>query len=89
MRNIYKILVEKPERKILLMRPESRWGDAAKIDLRHRVRRCGLASTGSGYGPVTGTSERGKGLSVPLKGKELFDFLSGYQLLKKDCVAWG
>jgi hypothetical protein len=34
-RNVYRILVVKPERKSPLRRPRRRWGDNIKMDLRY------------------------------------------------------
>jgi hypothetical protein len=45
MRNAYKILVGKPERKKPQVRPKRRWKD---IKIYFRVRGCGLDSSGSG-----------------------------------------
>jgi len=44
--NAYKILVVKPTRKIPLRGPRRRW----KGNYRNSVGRCGLDSSGSGYG---------------------------------------
>jgi hypothetical protein len=37
---------------------------------------------------VVGSCERGDKHSGSTKGGELFDYLSDYQLLKKDCAPW-
>jgi hypothetical protein len=55
MRNEYRILVVEPEGKRQLRRPSCRWDN--KMCLREIGYR--LDSTGSGKGPVTGSSERG------------------------------
>jgi hypothetical protein len=48
-RNVYKVLVGKPEGKSLLGRPRRRWEDGIKMDLRDTGWGCGgLYSTGSG-----------------------------------------
>jgi len=58
MRNAYKILVGKPERKRPRGRPRSRWEDNIKMDLKgNSVGGCGLDSSGSGYGPVVGSCD--------------------------------
>jgi hypothetical protein len=47
-RNAYKFLVGKPEDVRLFGRPRLRWEDNIKMDLSHRVGRCGLDSCISG-----------------------------------------
>jgi hypothetical protein len=47
-RNTYKILVEKPERKRPLRTPRQRWEDTIKMDLKE----IGLHTTGSYLEPV-------------------------------------
>jgi hypothetical protein len=37
MRNVYKILVSKPEMKRLLVRPRLRWEDNIKMDIKKRI----------------------------------------------------
>jgi hypothetical protein len=52
--------VGKPEEKRPLGRPTRRWEDGIRMDLREiGLGGCGLDSTGSGYGPVTGCGECG------------------------------
>jgi hypothetical protein len=49
MRNAYKIMVGKLERKRSLRRPRCRWEDNIKMELtENSVGRCGLDSSGSG-----------------------------------------
>jgi hypothetical protein len=61
MTNPYNIFVGKPEGKILLGR------------CRRRVVRCGLVSSGSGQGPVTGSCEHSSEPSHCIKGGEFLD----------------
>jgi hypothetical protein len=69
MRNAYKIPVGKPERKTPLERPRRRPQDNIKTDFKtNRVQRCGLDSSGSGYGPVAGSCEHGNEHSGSTKG---------------------
>ena len=55
-RDIYRVLVGKPERKRPLGRPRCRWEDNIKIDLQDvGWGGYGLNRAGSGYGQVAGT----------------------------------
>jgi hypothetical protein len=48
-RNVYRVLVGKPEGKRPLERPRGRWEDGIKMDLREVVwGGCGVDSSGSG-----------------------------------------
>jgi hypothetical protein len=47
-RNMYRVLVGKPERKRLLPRPSGRWEDRIRMDLRVIDWGCGMDSPGSG-----------------------------------------
>jgi hypothetical protein len=60
-RKVYKVLVGKPEGKRPLGRPRRRWEDGIRMDLRETGLGggCGLDSTVSGQGPVTGCCECG------------------------------
>jgi hypothetical protein len=59
-RNVYKVLVGKPEGKRPLGRPRRRWEDGIRMDLRKiGLGGCGLDSTASGQGPVAGCCECG------------------------------
>jgi hypothetical protein len=58
-REVYKVLVRKPEGKRLLGRPRRRWKDGIRMDLRGLAWECGLDSTVSGQGPVAGCCECG------------------------------
>lgn len=49
---------------------------------------CGLDSSGPGEGPVAGCFEHGSEMSVCIKDKKLFDWLSDFQLLKKNFASW-
>jgi hypothetical protein len=54
-RDVYRVLVGKPEGKRPLERPRRRWEDGIKMDLREIVwGGCGVDSRGSGWGPVVG-----------------------------------
>jgi hypothetical protein len=57
-RNVYKVLVGKPEVKRPLGRPRRRWEDGIRIDLREIGLGC-VDSTVSGQGPVAGCCECG------------------------------
>jgi hypothetical protein len=59
-RNVYKVLVGKPEGKRPLDRPRCRWEDGIRMDLRETdLGGCGLDSNVSGQGPVAGCCECG------------------------------
>jgi hypothetical protein len=61
-REVYKVLVGKPEGKRPLGRPRRRWEDGIRTDLREIGLGggvCGLDSTDSGQGPVAGCCECG------------------------------
>jgi hypothetical protein len=59
-RNVYRVLVGKPEGKRPLGRPRRRWEDGIGMDLRViGLGGCGLDSTVSGQGPVAGCCECG------------------------------
>jgi hypothetical protein len=47
-RNVYKLLLGKPEGKGPLERPRRRWEDGIKMDFREIGGGCGLNSSGSG-----------------------------------------
>jgi hypothetical protein len=52
-RNVYTVLVGKPERKRPLGRPRRRWDDRIKMDLWETGwKGCGVDSPGSAYGPL-------------------------------------
>jgi hypothetical protein len=59
MRNAYKLLVRKPERKRLVGIPRRRWKNNIKMDLQDIILECGLDSDGSGSGPVAFSCEYG------------------------------
>jgi hypothetical protein len=42
----------------------------------------------SGQEPVTGSCEHGNEPSVSINGGEFLDYISDYQLLKKDSASW-
>jgi hypothetical protein len=63
-RNVYRVLVGKPEGKKPLGRPRRRWSDGIKTDLKGTgwgggVGVCAMDSSGSGQGPVAGSREHG------------------------------
>jgi hypothetical protein len=59
-KQVYKVLVGKPEGKRPLGRPRRRWEDGIRMDLREiGLGGCGLDSTVSGQGPVAGCCECG------------------------------
>jgi hypothetical protein len=58
-RNVYRVLVGKPEGKRPLERPRRRWEDGIKIDLREIGWGCGVDSAGLGQGPLAGCCECG------------------------------
>jgi hypothetical protein len=47
-RNVYRVLVGKPEGKRPVGRPRCRWKDGIKMDLRETGWGCGVDSPGSG-----------------------------------------
>jgi hypothetical protein len=65
-RNVYRVLVGKPQGKRPLGRPRRRWEDGIKMDLREiGWGGCGVDSTGSGWGSLAGCCECGFELSGP------------------------
>jgi hypothetical protein len=71
-RNTYKMLVGKHEQQKPLRRPKHRWEDNIEMELkRNKMARCGLDSSGSGYGPVTSSCEYYNEPLRSLKGGEL------------------
>jgi hypothetical protein len=63
-RNVYRVLVGKPEGKRPLVRPRRRQEDGLKLDLREFGSGvCGVDSAGSGWGPLPGCCECGDGPS--------------------------
>jgi hypothetical protein len=62
-RNVYKVLVGKPEGKRPLGRSRRTWEYGIRMYLREIGLGCGLDSTGSGQGPVGGRCECGDELS--------------------------
>jgi hypothetical protein len=59
-RKVYRVLVGNPEGKRPLGRPRRRWEDGVRLYLRETgLGGCGLDSTVSGQGPVTGCCECG------------------------------
>jgi hypothetical protein len=62
MRNAYKVMVGKPERKRLLGRSRRRWGNNKRIDLMETEWECGLDSAGSWQGSMAGSFEHGNEL---------------------------
>jgi hypothetical protein len=79
MRNGYKILVRKRERKRELGRQRHRWEDIIKTDIKEVGHRHGLGSNGSGYSPVVGSWEYCSELPSCIKIREFLDKLSYYQ----------
>jgi hypothetical protein len=58
-RNVYRVLVGKPEGKRQLEISRRRWEDGIEMDLREIGWGCGVDSRGSGYGPLAGCCECG------------------------------
>jgi hypothetical protein len=52
------------------------------------VGRCGLKSSGSGWGPVAGSCEHDNEPSGSIKGGDFLYKLSDCQFLKKDSAEW-
>jgi hypothetical protein len=63
-------------------------GGNIRMGLKEIGWRCGLDSTGAGYGPVAGSCEYGNEPSGSIKGGEFLDWLSDYELLKMDSAPW-
>jgi hypothetical protein len=84
MGDVINILIEKPEGKRQFGIPKLREEQKNKMNLKDRCCGCGLDSSGSGYVPVVGSFERSDETSGPVKGCEVLDWASDYQLLKKD-----
>jgi hypothetical protein len=62
-RNVYSVLMGKPEGKRPLERTRRRWEDGIRMDLREIGWKCRLDPGGSGQGPVAGCCECGDGPS--------------------------
>jgi hypothetical protein len=82
-RNVYRILVGKPERKRPLGISRHRWVDNIKTDLRDRIGWCGLARSGSGYGPLDDSCEHGDEPSISIKCWGILEWLHNSRLLKE------
>jgi hypothetical protein len=88
-RNVYKILVGKPEGKRPLRRPRCRWENNIRMDLREagwegmltRLFWLRIGTSGSSCGDSNEPSGS-------IKGEEFIDLLSDCWLLKKDSVPW-
>jgi hypothetical protein len=63
-RNVYRVLVGKPEGKRPHERPRRRWQDVIKMDLSEIGWGCGVNSPCSGYGPLAGCCECGDEPSI-------------------------
>jgi hypothetical protein len=73
-RNLYNTLVDKPEKKKLVTLSGHRWESNIKMDLRGiQLRRYGLDSSGSKYGPAVVFCEYSNEHSLSLKGGEFLD----------------
>jgi hypothetical protein len=70
MKNVHKILVGKPEKKIPLLTSRSRLRNDIRNDWEGR---CGLDIFGSGYGPGAACCEHGNGFSGSIKCGEILD----------------
>jgi hypothetical protein len=68
-RNVYKSMVGKPEKKRPVGRPRCRWEDT----ITEAVWDCGLDSSGSGDRPAAGCCENGKEPWCSIKGGEFLD----------------
>jgi hypothetical protein len=55
--------------------------------LGYSVGRCGVDSSDSGWGSVTGPCERGTEPLDSVRGGEFLEYLPDYQLLKRSCAA--
>jgi hypothetical protein len=58
-RNVYRVLVARPEGKRPFGRQRRRWEDGIRMDLRVIGWGCGVDSPGSGQGPLAGCCECG------------------------------
>jgi hypothetical protein len=78
-RKVYKVLVGKPEGKRPLGRPRCRWEDGVRMELREiGLGVCGLDSTGSGQGPVSGCCECGDKPSGSCATELVIAYISRY-----------
>jgi hypothetical protein len=69
MRNVYKILVGKPEENSPLGECKRNWKDNIRMHLKgYRLRMCGLDSFGSGYDIAEGSCDHGNEPSGSIKG---------------------
>lgn len=58
--------------------PKHRWGDNIKMDFQEIACGCGLSSSGSGEGPMTGYCKHFNKRSGSRKGRKLFRCLRDY-----------
>jgi hypothetical protein len=73
---MHKTFVGKPEEKRTLVRARRRREDNIRINIKENsVRRCGLDSSGSGYGQVAASCEHGNEPLGPIKGEECHEHL--------------
>ena len=72
-RDVYRVLVGKPERRRPLGRPRRRWEDNTKIDLGEVGWGHGLDRSGSGQGLVAGSCEGGNEPSCSIKCGEFLE----------------
>jgi hypothetical protein len=52
------------------------------------VGRCAVDASGSGYGPVVGPCKHGNEPPGSVEGSKFLNYVSDYQLLKKDSAPW-
>jgi hypothetical protein len=71
-RNVYRLLVGKPERKRPLGRPRRRWTDNIKMD---RIEYCGLDWSGSGWVQLESSCKLGNEPSGSIKYWETTEWL--------------
>jgi hypothetical protein len=83
-RDVYRILVGKPEGKTPLGRPRHRWEGDINVGWGGYWLDC----SGSGYGQVAGTCKCSNELLGPVKCVEFLDLLRIDWLLKKDSAPW-
>jgi hypothetical protein len=82
-RNVYMILVGKPEAKRPLGRPRHRWVDNIKMDLGDRMGWNGLDWSGTRQGQVGSSCELGDEPSGSIKCREIIEWLHNWWLLEQ------
>jgi hypothetical protein len=92
-RNVYRVLVGKPEGKRSLERARRRWEDGIEMDLREIGWGCGVDSRGSVYGPLAGCCEcgdepLGSGATELVTYRDAYRFTRLWEMKGKEETSW-